>query len=58
MDEELKKTLKEAIADDEFFDLMAQGMKKFERALIKAGFNDEEAVRIVVKHGMGFSVNS
>lgn len=55
--EQLKEMLKEMIADDELFDLAAQGMKKCHKALVKAGFTEEQATKIVASQGMGVKMN-
>ena len=55
--EQLKEMLKEVVADDELFDLMAQGLKKAHGALIKAGFTEEQATQIVAHQGMSIKGN-
>jgi hypothetical protein len=56
--EDMKEMMKGIIADDEFFDLMAQGMKKAHDALVRAGFTVQQATAIVAQQGIGFKGNS
>jgi hypothetical protein len=55
MVEQLKEMMRELLADDEFYDLLAQGMKKMHDALVRAGFSSEDATRIVSSQGSGIS---
>jgi hypothetical protein len=50
---QLKEMLKEVVADDELFDLIAQYHRKAHKALIKAGFTKEQATQIVAHQGVG-----
>jgi hypothetical protein len=55
--EQIKGMLREMVADDELFAIMAQGYKKAYDALIKAGFTEEQAMQIVANQGMGVKGN-
>lgn len=50
--DDLKEMLKEVVADDELFELLARGMRKSFNALVAQGFTEEQAMRIVVEQGM------
>lgn len=53
---QLKEMLKQVIADDELFALTAEAIRKNHQALIKAGFSEDEAIKIVAVQGMGVSL--
>ena len=55
--EQLKEMLSEVIADDELFDLIAQGPKKMHSSLIKAGFTEGQATIIVAHQGTSIKSN-
>ena len=55
--EQLKKKLREVVADDELFELVAQGLKKTHSSLVKAGFTEEQATQIVAHQGMSVKGN-
>lgn len=57
MIERLIELLKEVEENDEFFDLMAHLIKKMYDALIKAGFTEEQAIKIVAGQGAGLKTN-
>lgn len=40
-------------ADDRLFEVMARIIKKFHNALVKEGFTDDQATRIIASQGAG-----
>ena len=53
MIEQLVEMLRAVEENDELFDIMARMMKKSYDALIKAGFSEEQATKIVAGQGAG-----
>ncbi len=53
MIEQVKEVVRELIADDELFAMMAKGMRKLHLALVAEGFTEEQAAKIVATQGMG-----
>lgn len=51
--EQLKEIMRETLADDEFFALIAQANWKTYTALIAAGFAPDAALKIVAAQGPG-----
>lgn len=45
----MKESLKEMIADDEFYELQAISTKKLIDSLINQGFTREEAISLIVR---------
>lgn len=54
MIEEIILIMEALLKNDKFFEVSAQMLKKMHVALIKAGFTEEEALRIVAGQGSGF----
>jgi len=53
MIEQLVEMLRAVEENDELFDIMARMMKKSYDALVKAGFTEEQAIKIVAGQGTG-----
>lgn len=51
--EQLLAMMRDVEQNDEFFDLVARMMKRLYDALIRAGFNAEQATSIVTTQGTG-----
>ncbi|KKR48950.1 MAG: hypothetical protein UT86_C0002G0125 [Candidatus Magasanikbacteria bacterium GW2011_GWC2_40_17] len=54
MVEDLLEVLKEVVESDELFEVLARATKKAYDAMVKAGFTEEQATRIVAGQGVGF----
>jgi hypothetical protein len=57
MFDELKKTLRGVILDDELYTLLAKVWRKEYDALIKEGFTPEQTIKIIAAQGVGIKIN-
>lgn len=49
----IKEMLREVVADDEFFNLVAQANMRAYAALVNVGFTKSQAIQIVAAQGVG-----
>jgi len=57
MIEELKELMKEFLADEEIFPIVAKAMMRMKREFVIAGFTEDQAMQMLVAHGFGFNAN-
>lgn len=57
MVEQIKELLREFLEDDEISDMMAKIMMKNYQALLKAGFSEANAIKIVAGQGLGLKTS-
>lgn len=57
MIEQLLEMLREVEQNDELFDITAHLMRKFYDSLLKVGFTEEQAIKIVAGQGIGITTS-